>query len=216
MILPEVLVFSHAAREWAERSERRRIGRRFRDDRGRSVEIGDWRPDDWDGLLAMYRTLDPAQRAQGLPPIGEERLAVWVDELWRRGPSFIARMRDQVVGHAALVRDDADSYELIVFVHQDHQGVGIGGALVAASLDRARREEVQRVWLSGDTRNHRALALYRRIGFERVSVNEREAETWVFFTDRNRSITRSTRLSFAPAARAVLQRVLPIAARAPR
>lgn len=140
MILPEVLVFSHAALEWAARDGRRRTGLRIRDRRGRMIDIGDWRPEDWDGLLAMYRSFEPAQRVDGLPPLGEERLAVWVDVLWRSGPNIVARAGDQVVGHAALVRD-GDGYELMVFVHPDQQGAGIGRAMIDEALAvRARAD----------------------------------------------------------------------------
>jgi hypothetical protein len=47
------------------------------------VEIREMQPQDREGVLAMYRSLDLEQRAQGLPPLTEERRAVWVDERWR-------------------------------------------------------------------------------------------------------------------------------------
>jgi RimJ/RimL family protein N-acetyltransferase len=194
MITLEVVALSPMAREWVERYRRRRDGRRLRDAHGRVVEIGDWRPEDWDGLLAMYRSFDPTQRAQGLPPLGEERQAVWVDELWRRGPNVVARAGGRVVGHAALVPcDGAATYELVVFVHQDYQGAGVGTALVDALLALAGSRGAERVWLSVERYNYRAAALYRRLGFERVSKGWRE-ETWALSLPAA-SLLRSRRAS---------------------
>jgi ribosomal protein S18 acetylase RimI-like enzyme len=186
MIPLEVVALAPFAHERVERAllaRRRALPRRRRDGKGRAVEIGEWLPEDWDGLLAMYRAFDPAQRAQGLPPVGgEERLAAWVDKLLRRGPNVVARADERVVGHAALVQSDggdgAATYELAVFVHPDYQGAGVGRALVEAALTLARRRGAERVWLSVERRNLRAIALYRRMGFRRVSVDKSEEEIW--------------------------------------
>jgi ribosomal protein S18 acetylase RimI-like enzyme len=160
------------------RAGRRRLPWHLTDRVGRGVQVREAKLQDWEGVLAMYRGFDPAQRAQGLPPYTEERLVAWVDELWRRGPNVVARSGGRVVGHAALVPYDGDgSYELAIFVHQDYQGAGIGGALIDAALARARRRGATRVWLSVDRHNHRAIALYRRMGFQRVSADEEE--TWI-------------------------------------
>jgi hypothetical protein len=40
---------------------------------GHSVKVREFRPEDREALLAMYRTFDAAQRAQALPPLTEER-----------------------------------------------------------------------------------------------------------------------------------------------
>ena len=166
MITLEVIALSPYAHERLARHARRRSGRRFRDHLGRSIEIGEWQPEDWDGLLAMYRSFDPAQRTLGLPPLGEERQTVWVNELLGRGPNVVARTASGVVGHAALVAyDGGASYELAVFVHPDYQGAGVGGALVGTVLGLARRRGAERVWLTVERENRRAAALYRRLGF---------------------------------------------------
>ena len=136
------------ARQWESGVRRRLLWRRVRDRRGCTVEIGEFQPRDRDGLLAMYSTFDLAQRAQGLPPLTEESRAAWVSRLTRCGINVVARLDGRVVGHAVLMPDRAASYELAVFVHQDHQGAGIGGALIDALLTLARRREIDRVSLS--------------------------------------------------------------------
>lgn len=179
MILLDVVALTPFAHERVQRALRRRSARRMRDQRGRVIEIGEWLPEDWDGLLAMYRTFDPAQRAQGLPPLTEERRAIWVDELWRRGPNVVARSRGRVVGHAAAVPSGAASYELVVFVHQEHQGAGIGRALVDRVIQLARRRGAERIWLTVERENTRAIALYRRMGFRRLAEDSTGEQTFV-------------------------------------
>jgi GNAT superfamily N-acetyltransferase len=184
MIPPEVVALSPYAPAWVARSARRsrRSRQHVRDRRGRVVEIGEWQPEDWDGLLAMYLSLDPAQRTQGLPPLGEERQAVWLDQLLGRGPNVVARADGRVVGHAALVSDDGGGpYELVVFVHHGYQDAGIGGALVGAVRWLARRMSVRspslsrapvpravrrvaRAWRSGTVRAARLLRTAQRPG----------------------------------------------------
>lgn len=132
MITLEVVALSPLTREWAERHRRRAA--RSRGDRVDTVRVGEFRPEDWDSLLAMYRSIGPAQ---GLPPLGEERLAAWVDELCRRGPSVVARAGRRVVGHGALVPDGAASTEIEVFVHPDYQHAGVRCLLVDALLTLA-------------------------------------------------------------------------------
>jgi hypothetical protein len=140
MIPLEVMALSPYAHQLVARQQRRR-GRRFRDHHGRAVEVGEWQPQDWDGLLAMYGSYDPAQRAQGLPPLTEPLQAVWVDKLLGRGPNVVARTGGRVVGHAAVVAYDRSvSHQLVLFVHQDYHGAGIDGALADAMLRLVRRQ----------------------------------------------------------------------------
>jgi diamine N-acetyltransferase len=171
MIPFEVIALSPYARDLFVNTLRPRRGRRFRDREGRVVDIDAWQPDDWSGLVAMYGSFDPAHRAQGLPPLTADQRSVWLDELLSRGPNFVALSAGRVVGHAVLVAyDRSASYELAVFVHRDYQNAGIGGALVDAVLRRARRDGIERIWLTVERDNPAAAALYRRRGFHPIAA----------------------------------------------
>src|SRR5919198_6486519 len=164
MIPLEVLALSPYAREWAADYARRRAARHFRDRRRRIIELGEWQPSDWSSLLAMYLSFDVTPRGAG--PLNTERRAVWLEQLLSRGPNVVARLSGQIVGHAALVAyDRGDSHELVVLVHKDYRGAGIGGALVDSLLRLARRDRVERVWLTFDPENRAAAALFQRKGF---------------------------------------------------
>ena len=164
MIPFEVIALSPYAREFAADYARRRATRRFRDRTGRSIAIGEWQPNDWAGLLAMY-TAFGGRSARALP-FSAERRAVWLEQLLSRGPNVVARASERIVGHAALVEyDGGDSYELVVYVHRDYQRAGIGRALVDAVLQRARRDDVRRIWLTFERDNCAAASLFQQVGF---------------------------------------------------
>jgi ribosomal protein S18 acetylase RimI-like enzyme len=56
------------------------------------------------------------------------------------------------------------------YVHPDHHGGGIAGALMAASLDAARDRGAQGMWLGVNQQNARAQAFYVRSGFAVVGT----------------------------------------------
>lgn len=137
----------------------------FEDGAGRSIEIRAVREGDREALVDMYVDFDPAQRAQGTPPIGEEAVRDWLDHVLQ-GPSVGAWADDLAVGHVTFVPDGVGRHELAIFVHQDYQRAGIGGRLIRAGLRHARAEGVEQVWLTVEPGKRRALKLYSDVGFD--------------------------------------------------
>ncbi len=137
------------------------------DEAGREIDLRAARDEDVEGIVAMYVDFDRSQRAQGIPPVGEDAVRSWVSGLLD-GPDVVALHDGRVVGHVSLVPGEAEGHELAIFVHQDYQGVGVGSHLLAAGLDRARECGVDRVWLTVERQNRRAKRLYRRAGFATV------------------------------------------------
>ncbi len=127
-----------------------------------------------DALSAMYRDFDPGERAQGLPPIGEERIDSWLDGLLVDGCNFVARAGERVVGHAAYVASADAEPELAVFVHQDYQGRGIGTELCRHLIATAAAADRDALVLEVEPANRQAIAVYEKLGFERVE--ERSAD----------------------------------------
>ena len=103
------------------------------------------------------------------------------DPFWRfdqhgldeaRTATPIARYRvavaDQhVAGYAISGRAGAISYLQRLAVHPDHQGDGLGYALVVDALTWARRRGAASMLVNTQERNERALALYEQVGFRR-------------------------------------------------
>ncbi|MFB6153695.1 MAG: N-acetyltransferase family protein [Halodesulfurarchaeum sp.] len=130
-----------------------------------------------EALIRMYDDFDPADRAQGIPPVGRERIDNWLDHLLGEDSyNVIARHGDGVVGHATLVGDEEGSYELAIFVHQDYQGAGIGTELLETLLGYGVEQGVKRVWLTVERWNRPAINLYKKVGFETSDAQSFEHE----------------------------------------
>ena len=56
------------------------------------------------------------------------------------------------------------------YVHPDHHGAGVAGALMSASLDAARARGAHGMWLGVNQHNARAQAFYVRSGFAVVGT----------------------------------------------
>ena len=141
--------------------------REMTDNEGRTVLL--CCPDERKRLVEMYLAFDPADRAQGIPPVEESAIREWLDRI--TGPdtlNLVARHGSHAVGHIALVGDT--EYELAIFVLQAYQNAGIGTALLRTALGAAAAAGIERVWLSVERWNDAAIALYRRVGFEPVDV----------------------------------------------
>lgn len=128
-----------------------------------------------DPLLEMYDAFAPEDRAQGIPPLGPERLREWLDML-AEGYNAAAWDGDAPVGHATLVPDDNGGYELAIFVLQSHQNAGIGTELLRTLLGLGQREGVKRVWLTVERWNRAAVHVYERVGFETTNAASFELE----------------------------------------
>jgi GNAT superfamily N-acetyltransferase len=140
--------------------------RTFADGEGREIEVRrfDCEPEP---LVEMYRSFDPADRAQGIPPTQEETIREWLASVLEPDCiNVVAVHEEAVVGHAMLVPDRHGASELAIFVLRAYQEAGIGTALMEGLLGAGRREGVDRIWLTVERWNASAIALYRKVGFE--------------------------------------------------
>ena len=87
--------------------------------------------------------------------------------------TFVARAGDQVIGTATLLieqkfyhRGGHAGHIEDVSVHRDHQGQGVGAALVRHAVEEARRLGCYKVILNCDDR---VMPFYVRLGFRRHS-----------------------------------------------
>jgi RimJ/RimL family protein N-acetyltransferase len=140
--------------------------RAFEDGDGREIRLTPAGEDDVDDVTEMYVEFDPADRAQGIPPNGEDRIRAWVEDLTDTGHNVVARHGDDVVGHGTLVPDADDGYELAIFVLGEYQGAGVGTELIRGLLGHGAAEGVEKVWLTVEPWNHAAIHVYEKVGFE--------------------------------------------------
>jgi len=140
--------------------------RTFTDAEDREIEVR--RCDgEIDPLVAMYRSFDPEDRAQGIPPTQEPAIREWLESVLDADCiNVVAVHDDAVVGHAMLVPDRHGASELAIFVLRAYQQAGIGTALIETLLGAGRQAGVDRIWLTVERWNAPAMALYRKVGFE--------------------------------------------------
>ena len=147
------------------------------DDEGREVTVRTADADDVEALVEMYDAFDPADRAQGIPPINAEAIREWLDELVvRDSVNVVAEHEGDPVGHAILVPDRQDGYELAIFVLREYQGAGIGTALLERLLGQGQDLGIEKVWLTVERWNEPAIGLYRKLGFGTSDAESFEME----------------------------------------
>lgn len=146
------------------------------DAEGREIEL---RAVVWDEemapLVAMYDAFESADRAQGIPPVGTDAIRRWLTEL-EPGYDVAAWHDGGAVGHATLVPDDADGYELAIFVLHEYQGAGIGTVVLETLLGLGQSDGVEQVWLTVERWNRPAIHIYEAGGFETTNAARFELE----------------------------------------
>jgi len=162
--------------------------RTFTDREDREIRIESVDADGLEAVAEMYVAFDPADRAQGIPPAGEERVHDWLDAIFTDGLNVAALHGGDVAGHATLVPDvqegdERPAYELAIFVLQAYQRAGIGRQLLETLLGYGAEQGVDRVWLTVERWNSAAVALYRDVGFETCGTESFELEMSVRLAD---------------------------------
>ena len=150
----------------------------FTDREGREIEIRafDGSDDQRERLVEMYLDFDPADRAQGIPPGGEDRVREWLDTITADDcHNVVAWDGDDAAGHATLV-PDGEAYELAIFVLQAYQRAGIGTRLMRALLGYGAMQGIEKVWLTVERWNRAAVSLYEKTGFETSDAESFELE----------------------------------------
>jgi diamine N-acetyltransferase len=128
----------------------------------------DYEPSDRTALIAMYTDFEPKRAAQGLPPVGENKIAQWLDGVLKKGRHLVVVVDDVVRGHIMLIPMEDGTLELANFLHQSVRNRGIGTALNALAIRLAREAGHTRVWLSVEPGNKAAVRSYEKAGFRKL------------------------------------------------
>lgn len=143
--------------------------------------------EDRERCIVAIRAVDPSDMTaladlMGLPGVRYGTLGVsyrtpesmqsWLDRQRTRAGliGFVATHADTVIGFAALTLEPprrSHAGSLLMCVHDDWQGRGVGGQLLGSIIDCADRSlGLRRIELTVYVDNAPAIALYRRAGFE--------------------------------------------------
>ena len=86
---------------------------------------------------------------------------------------LVAELDEQVVGHAVVSTVDDVAELQRIAVASGHRGIGLGRALLAASVEHARERGANRMLLEVREDNEAALTLYARAGFTELDRRPR-------------------------------------------
>lgn len=84
---------------------------------------------------------------------------------------FYAKLNDQIVGTASLLKKNDAVFELgKMAVTAQSRGYGIGNLLLEHSLDFAKQKGIQKIILYSNTALEAAINLYRKYGFVEIEL----------------------------------------------
>ena len=133
---------------------------------GLVIEVVEFCDNRFDELVEMYDNFEPKRAAQGLPPVGRERIVAWLRHLQKSGHNLVALWNGKVIGHSMLCPMERQRAEFAIFLHQDFRNQGIGTGLTQVTLNYARLKGLRNVWLSVEVNNHCAIRVYKKKGFQ--------------------------------------------------
>ena len=138
----------------------------FRSKAGLAIEVVEFCDNRFDELVEMYNEFEPKRAAQGLPPVGRDRIIAWLRHLQQSGHNLLALWNGEVIGHSMLCPVDSQRAEFAIFLHQDFRNQGIGTGLTEVTLNYARHKGIRHVWLSVEVNNRCAIRVYKKKGFQ--------------------------------------------------
>jgi GNAT superfamily N-acetyltransferase len=125
--------------------------------------------------ISWYRS--SRRELRELFALAEESPAV-LEELLDQGSVLVARLDGEIVGCLQLLdaRADGEIELAILAVAEEHQGRGIGTALVKRAIAEARSERLRTIRVGTSSADIGNLRFYQRRGFRMLAI-ERDAFT---------------------------------------
>jgi RimJ/RimL family protein N-acetyltransferase len=141
---------------------------------GRIVLIREFQIEDKEKFIEMYESLSAEAVRWGMPPYSRERLEKgWLSNL-QNLISIVAFYNDKIVGHAQIFKFSHPRLkatgDLVVYLHQDFHGVGLGTAMLSKLVELAKKEGLHKIGLTVVADNKLAINLYQRFGFKTEGI----------------------------------------------
>ncbi len=136
---------------------------------GREVVLRLLLLDDKEQLLSMVTSLSADALMWSSPPYDEEKVNRWMSGT-KSGLSIVAIFNSRLVGIAAVYQFPRPRQigiaEMMIYIHQDFHGVGLGTMMTENLLVLARNKGLHRIGLEVVEENGAAVWLYKKLGFE--------------------------------------------------
>lgn len=132
-------------------------------------------------LWTMFSTLSEATTSNLIPPFTRERIEKWTSNInYKETLAIVAIPKDvpRIIGTTSLNFNTQEVFrhkaELGLTIHDDHQNLGIGTAMLNHILAIAKKQGLQKIQLTVNAENKRAIHIYRKAGFEIEGTLHRE------------------------------------------
>jgi len=153
------------AEELSERVDK--LGHRFL--------IGEVKQESCTPLKEMYDGFSRTDLNQGLPPPDDKIRDQWIQTLLKSANNFLAWNHGKVIGHSSLIAEmQKRDAEFIIFVSEPYRSRGIGTELTVLAVNKAKELGLDKIWLTVESFNFRAIGLYQKVGFKLSGEAERE------------------------------------------
>ena len=138
----------------------------FRSRNGLQIYVAEFRDSFFQALVGMYEDFEPKRGAQGLPPVGRDRLISWLRPLCDNNLNLVALSQHRVIGHTMLCPIGKGGAEFAIFIHQDFRNQGIGSEFTRITLQYGRAMRLRHIWLTVEVNNFSAIRVYKKMGFQ--------------------------------------------------
>ena len=139
-------------------------------------------PEDFETLKTMYDTFEPKLAVQGLPPLDAQTRAGWIFNNLSLGVNIKAELNGNVVAHGLLhAMSDQRMAEFGLFVHNRYQHRGLGILLANVLITIGKNLGFEKLWVSEERGNSRAINLYLKCGFNRITAETAEKQIFSHF-----------------------------------
>jgi RimJ/RimL family protein N-acetyltransferase len=141
-----------------------------RDKEGRAYTVRLFEPRDRQTLEDFYDGFEPKRAAQGLPPLGRDRVMRWLESVLSEGLHLVACGGDRLVGHGLLMPTGRTGvWEWAIFLAREHRGFGMGTEMNRIAIEVARHLGLRKLWLSVEPHNRPAVRSYEKVGYHFLS-----------------------------------------------
>ena len=111
--------------------------------------------------------------------ISEDKEAKFIERFYKskKDIMLVAIYNNEIIGNAIIERNRIARYnhraELSITVVKKYWSMGVGSELMSMLIDFCKSTGVEIIYLEVRSDNERAIALYKKFGFERIGVYER-------------------------------------------
>lgn len=141
----------------------------IRDKEGRAVQVVLAGEKGLMRLLSFYDSFEPKGAFEGLPPPLKRERRKWVIGLMGGWRNFLLLDGEKVIGHVGVTLGESDLEEVIIFLHQNYRGKGIGTLALKHIGELMAREGCTRLWLTVESTNTSAIRCFQKAGFHFTS-----------------------------------------------